>query len=362
MPYRATSRQTLSVRAGGASPPRRETIMKAVGYHQAQPIANPDSLLDLDLPLPMPGPRDLRVAVRAVSVNPVDVKQRANATPPAGQPRVLGFDAAGIVDAVGAEVSLFKPGDAVFYAGAIDRSGSNSEFHLVDERIVGRKPASLDFDQAAALPLTAITAWELLFDRLGVARGAGGGQTLLVINGAGGVGSILTQIARQLTCLRVVATASRPETIDWCRRMGAHDVIDHRQPLDHGLRAIGLEQVAYIASLTATDRHLPAIAACIAPQGKLGLIDDPKTLDVVALKRKCVSIHWELMFTRSLFHTPDMIEQHRLLEEVSRLVDAGTLRTTMTANAGRIDAAGLKQVHEMVESGRSIGKTVLAGF
>jgi zinc-binding alcohol dehydrogenase family protein len=336
--------------------------MKAIGYRQALPIAAPDSLIALDLPVPEPGPRDLRVAVQAVSVNPVDVKQRAGAAPPEGQARVLGFDAAGIVDAVGAEVVLFRPGDAVFHAGAINRPGSNSEFHLVDERIVGRKPASLDFDAAAALPLTAITAWELLFDRLGIARGSGVGQTLLVVNGAGGVGSILTQIARQLTGLTVVATASRPETIDWCRRMGAHHVIDHRQPLDEGLRGIGLDQVEYIASLTATDRHLPAIVAAIAPQGRVGLIDDPKTLDVVAFKRKCVSIHWELMFTRSLFQTPDMIEQHRLLNEVSRLLDAGTLRSTMTANAGRIDVAGLQRVHALVESGRSIGKTVLAGF
>jgi zinc-binding alcohol dehydrogenase family protein len=335
--------------------------MKAIGYRQALPLINPESLLDLDLPIPQPGPRDLRVAVRAVSVNPVDVKQRANAQPPDGQVRVLGFDSAGIVDAVGADVSLFKPGDAVFYAGAIDRPGSNSEFHLVDERIVGPKPASLDFDAAAALPLTAITAWELLFDRLCVARGATGG-TLLVVNGAGGVGSILTQIARQLTGLTVVATASRPETIDWCRIMGAHHVIDHTQPLDEGLRAIGIEQVEYVAGLTATERHLGAIVKAIAPQGKLALIDDPKTLDIVPLKRKCVSVHWELMFTRSLFQTADMIEQHRLLTEVSRLVDAGTLRTTMTANAGRIDAEGLKRVHALVESGRSIGKTVLAGF
>jgi zinc-binding alcohol dehydrogenase family protein len=335
--------------------------MKAIGYRQPLPLTNPESLLDLDLPIPQPGPRDLRVAVRAVSVNPVDVKQRANAQPPAGQVRVLGFDSAGIVDAVGADVSLFKPGDAVFYAGAIDRPGSNSEFQLVDERIVGPKPASLDFDAAAALPLTAITAWELLFDRLCVAHGATGG-TLLVINGAGGVGSILIQIARQLTGLTVVATASRPETIDWCRAMGAHHVIDHTHPLDEGLRAIGIEQVEYVASLTATDRHLGAIVKAIAPQGKLALIDDPKTLDIVPLKRKCVSIHWELMFTRSMFQTGDMIEQHRLLTEVSRLVDAGTLRSTMTANAGRIDAEGLKRVHALVETGRSIGKTVLAGF
>ncbi len=336
--------------------------MKAIGYRQPLPVDHPESLIDLDLPMPEPGPRDLRVAVHAVSVNPVDVKQRGGAAPPAGQARVLGFDAAGVVDAVGTEASLFKPGDAVFYAGAIDRPGSNSAFHLVDERIVGRKPASLDFAEAAALPLTAITAWELLFDRLGVPQGTAAAGTLLVINGAGGVGSILTQIARKLTGLTVIATASRPETIAWCQSMGAHHVIDHRRPLDDGLRAIGMDNVGYIAGLTATDRHWPAIAAAIAPQGRIGLIDDPKTLDIVPFKRKSVSVSWELMFTRSLFQTADMIAQHRLLNEVSRLVDAGTLRTTMTANAGRIDAAGLKRVHAFVESGRSIGKTVLAGF
>jgi threonine dehydrogenase-like Zn-dependent dehydrogenase len=234
-------------------PQPSEIRMKAIGYLKALPILDPESLIDLDLPVPEPGPRDLRVAVKAVSVNPVDVKQRAVAAPPAGQARVLGFDAAGIVDTVGAEVSLFKPGDAVFYAGAINRPGSNSEFQLVDERIAGRKPASLPFDEAAALPLTAITAWELLFDRLGVTHGAAGG-TLLIVNGAGGVGSILTQLARQLTGLTVVATASRPETADWCLTMGAHHVIDHTKPLDEGLRAIGIRQVEYVAGLTASHR------------------------------------------------------------------------------------------------------------
>ena len=336
--------------------------MKAIGFHTPGPIDRRDSLVDLDLPIPEPGPRDLRVAVRAVSVNPVDYKLRSSATPPDGQPRILGFDAAGIVDAVGADVTLFRPGDAVFYAGAIDRPGSNSEFHLVDERIVGRKPDTLDFAAAAALPLTSITAWEMLFDRMAVPQGSGADTTLLVIGGAGGVGSILTQLARKLTELTVVATASRPETIAWCERMGAHHVIDHRRPLHEALRDIGIPGAEYIAGLTSTDTHLPAIVEAIAPQGKFALIDDPKTLDIMPFKRKSVSVHWELMFTRSLYQTPDMIEQHRLLNEVSRLVDAGTLRTTMTENAGRIDAATLRAVHAKVEAARSIGKTVLAGF
>ncbi len=336
--------------------------MFAIGYRTPSPITAPDSLVELDLPKPQPGPRDLLIAVEAVSVNPVDVKQRAAAAPPAGEARVLGFDAAGTVEAVGAEVTLFRPGDQVFYAGAIDRPGSNATRQLVDERIVGPKPRSLGFAEAAALPLTAITAWELLFDRLGIPREGGEGLSLLIVNGAGGVGSILTQIARRLTRLTVIATASRPETTEWCRSMGAHHVIDHHQPLDEGLAAIGLPAVSHIASLTATDRHLPAIARAIAPQGRVAVIDDPATLDILPFKRKSVSLHWELMFTRSLFGTPDMAEQHRLLAEVSRLVDAGTLRTTMTHHGGRIDAANLRALHGLVESGRSIGKAVLAGF
>ncbi len=341
--------------------------MKAIGYRSSLPVTDSASLLDLDLAVPEPGPRDLRVAVRAVSVNPVDVKVRMRAAPgPNEGPKVLGYDAAGVVEAVGAEVTLFRPGDAVFYAGAIDRPGTNSALHVVDERIVGRKPSSLGFDAAAALPLTAITAWELLFDRLRVPRvgdaGGGGAGTLLVVGGAGGVGSILVQMARQLTGLTVVATASRAETVAWCLDMGAHHVIDHRQPLDEALRGIGIGAVDYVAGLTAMDRHLGAIAAAIAPQGRFALIDDPVSLDITPFKRKSVSVHWEFMFTRSMFQTADMAAQHGLLNEVSRLVDAGVLRTTMTENAGRIDAAGLRRVHGRVESGASIGKTVLEGF
>jgi zinc-binding alcohol dehydrogenase family protein len=337
--------------------------MKAIGYYKSLPITDDEALVALDLPMPEPGPRDLRVAVKAVSVNPVDVKLRARAEPPAGSPRVLGFDAAGVVEAVGAEVTLFKPGDEVFYAGVMTRPGSNSEFHLVDERITGPKPRSLSFAEAAALPLTALTAWEILFDRLGVAYGRKtGGGALLIINGAGGVGSILTQIARRLSGLTVIATASRPETIAWVEKMGADHVIDHRQPLDQGLKAIGIPEVNYVAGLTATDAHLPVIVEAIAPQGKFALIDDPKVLDIVPFKRKSVSVHWELMFTRPMFQTPDMIEQHRILTEVAALVDAGVLRTTLTDNRGTITPANLRRAHAHVESGRAIGKTVLAGF
>jgi zinc-binding alcohol dehydrogenase family protein len=337
--------------------------MKAIGYRIPQPITAEDSLVQLQLPEPVPGARDLCVAVRAVSVNPADVKIRASAVPTKGEARILGFDAAGVVKSVGSGVTLFKPGDEVFYAGAMDRPGTNSEFHLVDERIVGCKPATLSFGEAAALPLTSITAWELLFDRLAVPYGAKTQcGTILIINGAGGVGSILTQIARRLTGLTVVATASRPATIDWCHEMGAHHVIDHHRPFREALKNIGIEQVEYIAGLTATDQHLPSITEIIAPQGKLALIDDPKVLDIVSLKLKCVSVHWELMFTRSLYHTTDMIAQHRLLNEVSALVDAGVLRTTFREDAGVISVENLKRVHTQVESGRTFGKIVLSGF
>jgi zinc-binding alcohol dehydrogenase family protein len=337
--------------------------MKAIGYRTAGPVSAQDSLIDLELPAPVPGPRDLRVAVKAISVNPADVQIRARLSPPAGEVRILGYDAAGVVDAVGSEVTLFKPGDEVFYAGAMNRPGTNSELHLVDERVVGHKPKTLNFSEAAAMPLTSITAWELLFERLAVPYGVKS-QTgaLLIINGAGGVGSMLTQIARRLTGLTIIATASRPETEAWCRNMGAHHVINHHHPLDQELKKIGIDQVDYVAGLTATDKHLPAIVEAIAPHGRLALIDDPHVLDIVSLKRKCVSVHWELMFTHTLYQTPDMITQHRLLDEVAELVDAGLLRTTLTEDSGTINALNLKRVHAAIESGRNIGKTVLSGF
>jgi zinc-binding alcohol dehydrogenase family protein len=336
--------------------------MKAIAYYANLPITDADALVDIELPEPVPGSRDLLVEVRAVSVNPVDTKLRRNAVTPAGTPRVLGFDAAGVVRAVGAGVTLFKPGDRVWYAGSITRAGSNAQWQLVDERIVGRMPASLGFAQAAALPLTAITAWELLFDRLQVRRDASD-ETLLVIGAGGGVGSILVQLARRLTNLRVIGTASREETRRWVESLGAHDVIDHTQPLDAELRRIGVAQVDYVASLTQTDRHFDAIVEALKPQGRLGLIDDPAVpLDVMKLKRKALSLHWEMMFTRAMFETPDMIEQHRLLSAVADLVDAGTIATTLGEHYGTIDAANLRRAHALIESGTARGKIVLEGF
>ena len=337
--------------------------MKAIAYYQSLPIDHAEALLDVELPAPQPGPRDLLVRVMAISVNPVDTKIRRNVSPGAGEAKVLGWDVAGEVLEVGAEVRQFHPGDKVFYAGAIDRAGANSELHVVDERIVGRMPGSLDFARAAALPLTAITAWELLFERLGVREGKGDErQSLLVIGAAGGVGSILVQLARQLTGLTVIGTASRAETQQWVRELGAHHVIDHSQPLLPQLKALGHDQVSMVASLTHTDQHLDQLIEALAPQGKLALIDDPAQLDVVKLKRKSLSLHWEFMYTRSLFQTEDMVEQHRLLNRVSQLIDDGVLKTTVGEHFGRINAANLRRAHALLESGKARGKIVLEGF
>lgn len=337
--------------------------MKAVGYRKSLPIDAADALIDFETAKPEPKGRDIRVAVKAISANPVDYKVRKRAEPPAGETKILGFDAAGVVDAVGPDVSLFKPGDEVWYAGSIQRQGTNSEFHLVDERIVGRKPKTLSFAQAAALPLTSITAWELLFDRLGVAPGKSvDPRTLLIIGGAGGVGSILIQLARRLTGLTVVATASRPESSKWCLDLGAHQVIDHSKPMKDQIAALQVPPVALIAALTNTEQHFAALADIIAPQGKLGLIDDPASLNVNLLKGKAASLHWESMFTRSSFQTDDMIAQHHLLDDVASLIDNGVLRTTLDKVLGKIDAANLKQAHALLEGGRSTGKLVLEGW
>jgi NADPH2:quinone reductase len=331
--------------------------MRAVGYQESRPIDAPDSLVDITLPKPAPTGRDILVQVHAISVNPVDTKVRRRAKPQPGDWMVLGYDAAGVVTAVGPDATLFRPGDAVFYAGDMTRQGTNAELHLVDERIVGHKPKSLDWAAAAALPLTAITAWEALFDRLDVRKPVPGHETILIVGGAGGVASIAIQLARQLTALRVTATASRPETRDWVRDLGAHEVIDHSRPLSQQISAAG-----FVFSTTNTDKHVQEIAALIAPQGRFGLIDDPAALDIVPFKRKSVSVHWELMFTRPIFKTADMDAQGILLNEVSRLVDAGTIRTTLGENFGPINAANLKRAHALIESGKARGKIVLEGF
>lgn len=336
--------------------------MKAIAYYQSLPADDARALQDVELPDPMPGLRDLLVRVSAISVNPVDTKVRRHVAPEAGQAKVLGWDAVGMVVATGPEVQGFAPGDRVYYAGSIVRPGANAELHVVDERIAARAPATLDDAQAAALPLTTITAWELLFDRLRVPRGGGAGQTLLVIGGAGGVGSILIQLARQLTQLRVVATASRPQTREWCLELGAHIVIDHSKPLTEGLRAAGVNEVDMVASLTQTGEHYAQIVEALRPQGQLAVIDDMPVLDAMPLKSKAISLHWEMMFTRSRYQTADMAEQGKLLAEVASLVDAGRIRSTVNENFGAINAQNLRRAHALIESGQAKGKLVLQGF
>ena len=337
--------------------------MKAIGYRKSLAIDHPESLQDIVVPEPAGGGHDLLVEVRAISVNPVDTKVRKRVAPPEGEWKVLGWDAAGVVRGVGSEVSLFQPGDRVWYAGDLTRQGANAQLHLVDERLVGRMPERLDFAQAAALPLTSITAWEMLFDRLRLLPGkTPTGETLLIIGAAGGVGSIMIQLAHRLTGITVIGTASRPETQAWVRAMGARHIIDHSRPLHRELQALGINEVSHIVSLNQTDLHFPQIVEAIAPQGKFGLIDDPEALDVTLLKRKSVSLHWEFMFTRSMFQTADQINQHLLLNEVAELVDAGIIRTTFGEHFGRIDAANLRRAHALLESGRARGKIVLEGF
>lgn len=338
--------------------------MRAVGYYEPQPITAATSLVDLDLPAPpTPRGRDLLVSVRAISVNPVDIKVRRSTTPPPGEVKVLGWDAAGVVEAVGPEVTGFKPGDAVFYAGSIDRPGSNAELQLVDERIVGPKPKSLSFAEAAALPLTSITAWEMLFERLRIReRVNGAANALVIVGGAGGVGSIAVQLASRLVDITVIATASRPETQSWVRALGAHHVVDHSRPMAEQVAALGLGQPALAFSTTHSDSHLEDLVELLAPQGRFGLIDNPAPLDASPLMRKSLSLHWEMMFTRPLFQTADIAEQGKLLAEVSRLVDAGTLKTTLAEHFGTINAANLKRAHALIESNRAKGKIVLEGF
>ncbi len=337
--------------------------MKAVGYQKSLAIGNEASLVDVELPVPTPAGRDLLVKVQAVSVNPVDTKMRMRAEPPAGEWRVLGWDAVGVVEAAGPEAKLFKRGDAVFYAGALERQGTNQEYHLVDERIVGPKPKSLSNAEAAALPLTAITAWEMLFDRLDVRKAVPGPRNaILIVGGAGGVGSIAIQLARVLTDLTVIATASRPETMAWVKQLGAHHVVDHSRPLAAEVAKLGIGAPAFVFSTTQTDRHFDQIAELIAPQGRFGLIDDPDAIDMRKVKRKSVSLHWEFMFTRPMFETADVLEQNRLLAEVARLVDAGKIKTTLGETFGMINAANLRRAHALIESGKAKGKVVLEGF
>lgn len=338
--------------------------MKAVGLYRNLPIDDPESLVDLDVPKPAPSGRELLVEVKAISVNPVDYKVRARSDPNAQLPRILGWDVAGVVREVGPSAQLFKPGDEVYYAGSINKPGANSEYHVVDERIVGHMPRKLSFAAAAALPLTTLTAWEGLFDQLGISRsGADRGKTLLLIGAAGGVGSIAIQLAKRLAGLRVVATASRPESAQWVQELGADAVVDHTGDLAAQMRATGIPDADYVFCLTDATPYFPRFAPVIRPQGKLCLIVSMSgAVDLTPLMQKSVSLHWEFMFTRSLFQTPDMQRQHEILDEAAALIDCGTLRTTLAESLGPITAANLRRAHQMLERGRTIGKLVLEGF
>jgi zinc-binding alcohol dehydrogenase family protein len=340
--------------------------MRAIGYQESRSAEDPLALVDIALPDPSPGPGDLLVRVEAIAVNPVDAKVRRRDAPADGSWRVLGWDAAGTVEAVGSGVTGFAPGDRVWYAGALNRPGCNSELQLVDARLVAHRPANLAVEAAAALPLTAITAWELLFDRLRLSQGpeAHRGEVLLVVGGSGGVGSILVQLALQLTGQTVVATASRPESRAWLQELGVQHVIDHHQPFAPQLQALGIKAVQRAVSLTHTDQHFNQLVEVLAPQGALALIDDPDpaAINVLALKRKSLSLHWELMFTRSLFQTDDMAAQGQLLARVAELVEAGRLRSTLQQVLGVINAANLRLAHQRIESQATIGKLVLAGW
>lgn len=338
--------------------------MKAIALTRYLPIDDPQSLIDVELPTPVPGEQDLLVRVEAVSVNPVDTKIRSPKPQVEAQPKVLGYDAAGTVEAVGASVAGFKPGDRVYYAGDVTRTGSNAQFHRVDARVAGHAPKSIDAADAAALPLTALTAWELLFQRMPFDSEHGGeGKSLLIIGGAGGVGSMAIQLARRAG-FTVIATASREETVDWCRAMGAQHVLNHHHPLAPQLQALGFTEVDAVMNLADTDRYWETIGEILAPQGHVGLIVEPAGALKIGdpYKAKAIGIHWEMMFARPRFGTADQAEQGRILDRVAALIDAGELRSTRTATLAPINAANLREAHRQLESGATIGKLVLAGW
>jgi len=341
--------------------------MKAISYTQSLPISNPESLIDIELPQPKASGHDLLVRIKSIAVNPVDYKIRLNVVPEVDKYKVLGWDAVGEVVGIGESVTKFKLGDSVFYAGDLNRQGSNAEFQLVDERIVGKKPESLSDSEAAALPLTAITAWELLFERLAIKQQhpdlkEQSNDIILIIGAAGGVGSILVQLASRLTGATVIATASRENSAKWVKKLGADYVIDHSKPLLEQIEQLAIGQVTHVASLTHTDSYLDSYIELLAPMGKIALIDDPKSLDISKLKLKSLSLHWEFMFTRSMFKSADMSVQHHLLNNLSELIDQGYIQTTVGNNFGTINATNLRAAHKALESGKSIGKIVLEGF
>ncbi len=341
-----------------------QTNMKAVGLTRYLPIDDPDSLQDVTISMPTATGYDLLVKVEAISVNPVDTKLRAPKDGVESEPRILGWDVAGVIEAVGEQVEGFQPGDEVYYAGSVTRPGGNSEYHLVDSRIAAHKPSSLDFAAAAALPLTALTAWEGIYDRLGVApdRELNTGKTILIINAAGGVGSIATQIARHAG-LTVIGTASRSETEEWTLAHGTDHVINHREPLLPQLQELELGEVNYIFCLNQTDAHWKGMAEAIAPQGRIcSIVETSQPVDLGLLKDKSASFAWEFMFTRAKYETPDMQEQQRILQQVAKLVDEGVFHSTESERLSPINADNLREAHRQLEAGSMIGKLVLEGW
>jgi len=343
--------------------------MKAVGLYKYLPVSDPECLVDVTVDKPEAQEKDLLVKVKAISVNPVDTKVRIRGPKDIQEPepKILGWDVAGIVEEVGEETSLFNVGDEVYYSGSITRPGCNSEYHLVDERIVGKKPQSLSFEEAAALPLTTITAWEALFERLNIQPQptTNAGKSVLIIGGAGGVGSIAIQLAKHVAGLEVIATASRKESIAWCQKMGADHCINHYNPFKNELEKIGIQEVDYIFCCNSTEMHFQNMADVIKPQGKICMIVETKEqqpLNINIFQSKSVILAWELMFTKSMYHTPDMQSQYDLLNQVSELVDKNVLKTTLREVLGSINAANLREAHRRIESGRMIGKLVLSGI
>jgi zinc-binding alcohol dehydrogenase family protein len=336
--------------------------MKAVGFTHYLPIEDPNSFLDLDIETPVPLNEDILVEVKAISVNPVDTKVRAPKDIVEESPRIIGYDASGIVKAVGSDVTLFKEGDEVYYAGDISRSGTNQEFHLVDQKIVGFKPKSLSFAEAAALPLTTITAYESFFDRLKIdPNRAHAGQTILIIGAGGGVGSIGIQLAK-LAGLKVIATASRSETTNWVKELGADYVINHRENMIEQVRDLGLYHVDHIAIFNDM-RHWETAVELIRPQGGIVTIDDTELpMPMAGMKAKAASLHWEFMFARPMHQTEDMIEQHKLLSNISEKIDSGTIRTTVTDVLSPINAKSIREAHRLIETGQAKGKIVIEGF
>lgn len=337
--------------------------MKAIGVVQARPTDDPDCFVAFETPTPSPGSRDLLVRIDAVSVNPVDYKVRRAITKPLAQPKIIGWDACGVVEAVGEDVRHYRPGDQVMYAGALDRPGSYAEYQLVDERIVGRKPLNLDVAQSAALPLTSLTAWESLFTRLMVDRSAGKAGKLLIIGGAGGVGSMAIQLARALTNLEIVATASRQETTAWCKDLGAHAVIDHSGDLIEGVRQAGLGTFSYILNCNNNLPYWNAMAEIIAPQGRVCLLSstgEPVDLDI--FMEKSIAVCWELMYTRSHFETHDLGHQREILNGIADLMEEGRIRSTLQRSLGPLSASNAAKAHEVLESRTMIGKLTMGGI